>query len=302
MLHSILVPLDGSDISEQIIPVVERLATGLKASVTLIHVVDTTLPSTKIEADHRDQLQRIVEEEKGRARDYLLTIEARLREQGIATSSEVIAGYPAEMLVSHAHTQSMGLIAMSTHGRSGFGRWLVGSVADRVLRTSSIPVLFFHPKEEKASSGPRLRRILLPLDGSPLAEQSIPFAVLLAKAMDLTLVLVRVAPSYPFYFSDSYSLSGAELMVEAWEALEKEASDYLSRILNGLQQNDLILGSRVFRGDPATKIIDLAKEFEDNIVVMSTHGRSGLNRSILGSVADKVVRNSGSPVLLIRVS
>jgi nucleotide-binding universal stress UspA family protein len=180
------------------------------------------------------------------------------------------------------------LIMMATHGRSGISRWAMGSVADKVLRRSSVPVWLIQaakPESAAADTWPKMT-MLVPLDGSKLAESVLPHVEALAKQRGAKPEVV---------------------LVRAFEPLStgpgREApQQYLSGIEQRLSAAGLTVRSEVLEGDPAKEIVDYANEKPINLVVMATHGRSGIGRWAYGSVADKVLRRASRPVFLVRVA
>lgn len=300
MLGNVLVPLDGSELAEQVLAPVEALARGLGAPVTLVHAIETPPLPSSLERAHRRTFDQMVDKELSRAEAYLQGILERLRPQGLTVSYQVLIGTPPEAIASYAQSHGVELVAMCTHGRSGLERWLMGSVADKVLRVLISPLLLLRPREGRGPTSFAIQKLLVPLDGSELAEQALPVAEHLSRTLDVPLLLLRSVPTLTFAFSDPYPYGGAEFSAEVWEAMEKEAEEYLATVTKGLQQKGLKVETSAPRGDPGMHITDLAGKTRGSLVVMSTHGRSGLGRWVLGSVADKVVRSSGSPVLLVR--
>lgn len=301
MLEHILVPLDSSKLSEGILPYIGHIARSVHSRMTLLHVVDTDalphLPGNR----YKELTEQLLEREKDLARRYLRAIRDHMGANEAAVSCEVTPGSPAEAIVSFAHTQGIGLIAMSTHGRSGLNRWFMGSVADKVLHTATVPLLLFRPQNGDAPPAPQIQTLLLPLDGSPLAESATPMAEFLAKSLALKVLVARAVPTYAFPFSDPYTLGGPAYSAELLDLITKDAADYLDATVNSLRLKGLKAEPCLLQqGDTAGQLIDLAGRTTNVLVVMSTRGRSGLGRWVLGSVADRVVRGSGCPVLLVR--
>ena len=188
------------------------------------------------------------------------------------------------------------MIVMATHGRGGFQRLRLGSVADRVVHAATLPVLLVAPPATRAPATVELRRIAVPLDGSPLAESALPLAKQLADDSHAALTLVRVEPflmgaaaaAYP------YAPSSPELDV----GMEDAAAAYLENVrltrCAGTQTESIVL-----RGTAAASLIQYFQDLPADLVVMTTHGRGGFKRLVLGSTADQLVR-AGIPVLLIR--
>lgn len=302
MYLRILAPLDGSSLGEQALPYVRLLGQSLSVPIDLLRVVD---PSFSYMADfaHGTHPERSDSRMVSNAQDYLDGVAATLRAEGLTASGIVSTVYgesPASEIVSQAEQEPATLIAMSTHGRSGLVRWALGSVTDKVLRATSNPLLIVRARNQEGSpTEPNIKSILVPLDGSSLSEQVLAYVKPLAEALELNVILVRVIPStleycgymeYPAAEYDNFSIS-----------LHADAMDYLQRLANELRQQGVPkVEERLLSGDPASSIVDLIEKNPDRLVAMTTHGRSGLGRMMLGSVADRVVRHSIAPVLVIR--
>ncbi|MEK7216472.1 MAG: universal stress protein, partial [Chloroflexota bacterium] len=283
-----------------ILPCVAALAKGLGAQVTLTHVVNSkALPDTD-ELSHRAFLDQLVEHEELRARAYLQRVATLFTDQGVATTTDVYVGEPAETLIQHAEKEHFDLIATSTHGRAGLARVVMGSVADKILRSTAKPLLLYRPVDELTPAFASLKSLVIPLDGSDFSEQALPLAVELAQALHLTLMPIRTIPTASFAFTEPYPLGGTDLSAQLLESAEQDAGSYLDRRFGSYKAQGMAVEPMVAIGEPATKIIDLASGSPGSLIVMASHGRSGVGRFVLGSVADRVVRTSGSPVLLVR--
>jgi nucleotide-binding universal stress UspA family protein len=190
---------------------------------------------------------------------------------------------------------------MATRGRSGIHRWLMGSVAEKVLRGATNPLLLVRGDEEGKSDGvATLKSIVVPLDGSKLAEIALPRAVDLAKKLGLEIVLTRAyqIPLSTYGVADAAYIPNPNALMNV---VKEEAGAYLETKVNELRQNGVEkVSSILLLGSGADEIIDLARTTPDNLIAMSTHGRSGVKRWALGSVTEKVVRHSGDPVLVVR--
>jgi nucleotide-binding universal stress UspA family protein len=202
------------------------------------------------------------------------------------------------------------MIAMSTHGRQGIGRWALGSVADRVLQASNNPLLLVRAKGDVPAPAPKLENVIVALDGSDLAEQVLPYVTPLAKALDLKLLLVRVTLSpgeYHRYFGgqprDEEATSFLTLYEEFSETVDTEAKIYLHETAARLKKEGIAaVEEHLMHGNPAEEIVGFARATPNTLVAMTSHGRTGIKRWVLGSVADRVIRDSGDPVLLIRAA
>lgn len=294
-VRTVLVPLDESPLAEAALPYAEALARPFRARLRLLGVVEQ--PESGV-LGARPELRAHLETVARQAlTTYLETTAQGLRGRGLEVAVHVRTGDPAREIVAAAEEEPDTVVAMATHGRGGMERWLLGSVADTVMRTASRPVLLVRPPEEGTErKAVALRRLLVPLDGSDLAQAALPLAGELARVLGATLVLVRVepwlatmVPAYG-YLPD---LDRLEADVEALAA----ASLHEAR---GQLPTALSVETVVLRGAPAAALIDYARgEGRIDLVVMSTHGAGGLRRLLVGSVADRVVR-AGLPALLIR--
>jgi len=295
----ILVPLDGSETAEQVLPYARLLAKGMGLPILLFQVLPPPSPAL-VDAERGLYLDRILTSHRARTLDYLETAAEPLRREGVEVACEVAEGSPAEEIVAEAERRPGTLVAMTTHGYNGVARWVLGSVAERVLRTTTTPLLLVRARSPNAfDPAVTLSRVLIPLDGSPLAERILPYAMEVVRGLSLEVVLLRVVPSrreLARFLGDT-----ADMLASSLEQARKEAQDYLE----GMKKRLLAEGApsvslRLEEGDPFRVIVAVARETQDNLVAMSTHGRGGLGRWIIGSVTDRVVQHSGDPVLVVR--
>ncbi len=275
MYERILVPLDGSQLAEIALPYAEELSGRLGSDVTLIYV------SESIDDPHRHMhqiyMQKMAESAKQDAEAYARKLG---KELAIQVRSVNLAGNPAEEIVKYADSENTGLIVMSTHGQSGIRQWTIGSVANKVVRATKQPVALVRAEVPRPDV-PRkdmLRKALLPLDGSKESEAALPYVAELASRLGMSVILVQV-------------------LAIGDKAL---AEDYLEKIGAQLKQKGVTVESRVIFGEAATEIINLADEIHADVVAMSTHGRSGIGRWVLGSVAERVLYEGNTPLLLVR--
>lgn len=316
-MHTIVVPLDGSELAAQVMPHVRTLAPLLDAHVHLLRVVPATPPgdseswaqvlisvygAPESEAARRDHHNDVIEELHQQAQAYLDTQAQMLRSAGIEVTSEVRTGSPAETIVEVAAAHMPGaLIAMATHGYSGLRRWALGSVADKVIHATDAPVLLVRGQAQPVVQPPH--RILTPLDGSGLSRQALPLASEIARAARAELILLRaVVPMIEAYIGAP--VLGRPLVEnsETLNALHEYALDELKAEATSLRAEVPRVLTRAIIGYPAEVIIDEAREMDVDLIVMATHGYSGLRRWALGSVADKVLHATTTPLILVRAS
>jgi len=300
MFTRILIPLDGSKTAEKVLPYARFLAGNLKLPVELLAVVDIVEIATHISADRARYLDTMIEDSVRNSEQYLRGI-ARTFPSG--TKCTVEKGKAEQIIIETAAADKGTLVTMATHGRSGMNRWLLGSVAEKVLRGGTNPMLLVRATEEgKTDGGATLKSIVVPLDGSELAESVLPTVAELAKTLKLEVVLFR-AYSIPYSAYSSaegyYAVDYEELL----KAMREEAVDYLEKKTEAVKKLGIDKVSCVAKeGFAADEIISLSRKSPDNLIAMCTHGRSGVKRWVLGSVTETVVRHSADPVLVIRAS
>ena len=298
MTVQILVPLDGSSLAEQALSCAVTLGRELPAELVLLRVLTVSSEVSEIldEADEQTGvMRRRAEVEAGQ---YLQKVANRLRLAGLSVRCLGPHGPPAEAILSCAEEMAIGQIIMATHGHSGIKRWTHGSVAERVLQASSVPVLLVRVREV---DDPRLplscRRILVPLDGSKLAEQVLPVTIPIAQALGSEMILFRVLPVHASTWGTGVShvhLGGV------FEIADQNAFAYLQDLASHLEEQGIRTRAATQIGAVAESIADYAETNQVDLIAMSTHGRTGPLRWALGSVADRVLRAGNTPILLVR--
>lgn len=289
MIRRILVALDGSQLAEQALPAASGLAVATGAEILLM----TAISPMERWVDDKT-LRPWEEEETALASGYLDSRARPLRENGLQVKTHVVWGRAATMISETADQENSDLIVMTTHGRSGIARWLIGSVADKVLRAAERPLLLLR-SHDGASRPLNVRRILLPLDGSRLAESALPFVKELAKQMSASVILERVVVPPTFLYPEQYVPGTFPLL----EDMESEAKAYLDAVKAPIEADEITVTTNIDDGFPTEAIVDAARHFEADVVALTTHGRTGPGRTILGSVADGVVRHADRPCLVI---
>ena len=306
MYDRILVPLDGSPLAERVLPYVTRLSLGLGIPVHLIQVFPSVSEelADPLHGRYQTGISAGVHDE---SIDYLNSVLSKTA--GMEITCAAHEGNAVSRIIDEADKSPASLIAMSTHGRSGITRWVMGSVTDRVLHSTKNPMLIVRGNQV-GEPDTNLETIIVPVDGSSLAEQVIPDVAALAKAMNLKVTLLRVvATAEEFSAQTGYQrLEGVFVLhFPSFEEMAKEAGDQALVYLQGLEeklreQGVASVDHRIVRGAAASVIMDVAQETPDSLVAMTTHGRSGPARWTMGSVTDRVVRHSGDPVLVVRVT
>jgi nucleotide-binding universal stress UspA family protein len=293
MYTRLLIPLDGSKLAEQVLPYARFLARVLGIPVELLHAVDPHTIALLTDPEHTRYADTVWADKINNSKSYLDALAKSF--QGARVQCLVEKGTAEDVVIAKTAADKNTLIVMATHGRSGIQRWLLGSVADKVLHGASNHVFLIRASEQGKTDGEAvLKSVIVPLDGSALAEQVLPYVVELAKKIGLRVVLVRAYALPPAATGDEYTQ-------ELINQIESEAREYLEqKVQEGKQKGLNEVVPVVKYGYGAAEIIALAHETPDNFVAMCTHGRSGVNRWVLGSVTERVVRHSGDPVLIVR--
>jgi nucleotide-binding universal stress UspA family protein len=265
--------------------------------VTLLHVIPGV--ADWHDSDFYRFFSPLIKQEETEAYGYLQRVTDRLVASGLTVQSRVVVGDAAAEILTTGRQASVDLIALATHGRSGLRRWVYGSVAEKVLHITHTPLLLIRPTEEQPAPPSGLTHVVIALDGSPVAETALPLAEALARRCSVPLVLFRVVEILPLTFVDPMSMAGGNYQA-ILDGLEQAAQDYLNQVAAPLRRNDLAVEITTPMGGPAEKIVRYTHEHPGSLVVMATHGRTGMTEVVLGSVARRVVLQGNTPTLVVR--
>jgi nucleotide-binding universal stress UspA family protein len=305
MYKRMLAPLDGSELAEVVFPYAKELAGRLDLDIVFLHVCSPheseSLPV------HQAYVERAAEIVRLQSREVQAKTGVQPGDKAVETRGEVAVGHPAEEIVRYADENDIDLILMATHGHSGIRRWVMGSVADKVLRVSRVPIWLVRagiPEQVLYDEWPR-RTIIVPLDGSELGESVLPHVEALAKQrgvelLDVVLLRVCEPPAISSDYPADMPLSWEEHVKQVTDHVKQVAEQYLAGVEKRLTDAGLTVRSKVLMGKPADEIIDYADKNPFNLVVMATHGLSGLSRWEYGNVANKVLHGVSSPIFLVR--
>lgn len=314
MFERILVPLDGSPRAEQSIPLAARLAKASGATLLLLQVVNPSMRLGPSSAETVMYLQKVQEAKQVSAIDYLSSLARGLEVDGIKTHILVCSGEPAPLILEVARAQKVDLIVLYDHKQRGFRRWVLGCTSQKVLRQSSVPVLLLRPQNPQLSRAVgQSFRVTVALDGSPFAEAALLPAVHLVTTLNepgkgelhlLRLVEVPAIEEEPGYVLDPDFAVCYEPLREAGDYLQTVAARLLRELPEGsglhiswsVEQckdiaDALIQGTEWSRGVRVHKTSQL--------LALATHGRSGLHRWLLGSVAERIFHDSSLPLLVV---
>ncbi|MGB5465033.1 MAG: universal stress protein [Sedimenticolaceae bacterium] len=287
MFKRVLVPLDRSALSERVLPIAKGLARSFGSRIDLVYVVPTLT---------EDIPEEFIAQASEEAEAYLKGIHdglsAELGAERIGYS--VQRGYPASVIIEQAESQDDTLVLMSTHGYSGVQRLLLGSEAGKVVHAAATPVLLI-PADAKNPQGNlvEFKRLIVPLDGSELAETILPYVSALCKSLGMELILVRsYNPHFPGSSIRKREIS--QIVRDSAEAYIKEKAAQLKK--EGVEK----VSYKVLEGLPTQQIVDFAIDTPNSVTALCTHGRHGISRWMLGSVTNGVIQCSEEPVLVIR--
>lgn len=294
----LLVPLDGSRLAESVFPIVRSLADRFRATVTLLHVIERRAPATV----HGDRHLAAVAEAEAYLREVasgpLASAATRIHVH------ETDEGGIGAAIAGHGEELRAGIIVLCAHGRSGAREVLYGGVAAQVLSRGTAPVLLVRPAGSgTAESLPyNVRRLVVPLDGSPASEAALAPAAELAAAFDAEIALAMVVPTVA---TASAERAPAALLLPGATAASLDmdvgpAREYLSRVAEALRARGLRAEVVVERGDPAAEVLALAERRAADLLVLATHGKAGMSAVWAGSVASRIAGRSTRPMLLIR--
>lgn len=282
MIGTVVVPLDGSELAEEALPYAVAIADRSSAPLHLLRVIPPDAPASA----------------QNEARNYLRD---KARTYGDRVQLSVRMGSAAEQIIDAADEMIDPIIVMTTHGRSGIGRWLYGSVADRVVRGSGNPVLLIRSGTERPVKGD-VRTIVVPLDGSVHAEAALPYAKQIAQAFDSELRLVRVAETTQIYsmLSPAHQTpASVQTLNELVDQLIADANRYLAEVSEQLKSEGFNVQTVTLEGIPGEQLLAYEREESPDLVVMATHGRSGLSRVVFGSVAERMLKLGQTPVMMV---
>jgi nucleotide-binding universal stress UspA family protein len=291
MYRKILVPLDGSKLSAGVLPYVRWLAAALNLPVEFLHVNDPArLAPYSPPMQGGDYLAKVAESFSG-ITNVRCTIEL---------------GNPAAVIINLASAEPGTLVAMATHGYSGAARWLLGSVAEKVLHALTSDLLLVRPGGADESGAAEMKTVLVPLDRSEPAEEVLPTVSELANLLDLEVLLVHVTRHVYAGPPDAFvPVFGAiPNLKELWERDKEEGNKYLSEKAEQLRARGMAhLSTRLIEGGvdgAAGEIVEAALKISGSLIAMTSNGQSGIGRWLIGSVTQRVVQHSKSPVLVVR--
>jgi nucleotide-binding universal stress UspA family protein len=297
MFKHILVPLDGSPLAESVLPTAAVLAEKLNSEMTLLHVIERAAPAAIHGARHLTA--------SADAEAYLADTAHRLP-PGVPVARHVhdvkepdVAG----SIVQHVNEMGVDLVVLCTHGRGKLRHKLFGGIAQRVAGRTRVPILLVPPGTSRAAPAFECHTMLVPLDGDPAHEQGVAPAAGLARSCQASLHLVAVVPTLRTLKGEQAATG--QILPGTTAALleldENHALEYVTEQVAKLTATDLSVTAEVRRGDPASTILDTSERTRADLIVLGTHGRSGLDAFWSASVAPRIAQKARVPLLLVPV-
>jgi nucleotide-binding universal stress UspA family protein len=297
---TIVVPLDGSPTAERALPYARALAARTGGSLLLVSIVDVPVEfnAWAVSSATTSQLDSWIDAR----RTYLDGVARQFEDFTVHTRVEL--GPAATAIVDAAGEVPNPVIVMASHGRTGFRRLLLGSVAARVLSEAACPVLLIRATDEASATptAPAFNRSLIPLDGSAFGETVLERGLaVLGRDLGLHLIRVIAMPGIDIVGSPDPEIPlNYGLIAEYMDATRQEATEYLQKLSDDLTRRGYRVTFEVRDGEVANEINRVADAVNADLIAMATHGRGGLSRLVMGSVAEKVLHGATRPLLLVR--
>jgi nucleotide-binding universal stress UspA family protein len=298
MYRKMLVPLDGSEIAETVLPYAKEFAGRLGLEVVLLHVYgqaeDESIPM------HRGYIERTVEIFKRQSEEVQQRVDNKSKT--VKMHGELVAGQPAEEILRYADENNVDLILMATRGRSGIKRWILGNVSDRVVRAAKQPVILIRatgtPPDVRGEE--ILKKVIVTLDGSLESESVIPHVKQLLPKLSTDVILLHIAQPYHVYATGEVA-ARIPYTEEEMKQVKANAESYLKKVVSRLKGKSITIKTEVRVGAAADEIIKFADETTGSIVAMTTHGRSGITRWAFGSISGRVLQGGNNAIMLVRI-
>jgi len=281
-IESVVVPLDGSDLGERVLPLAGSIAKRAGATLYLITVVPGPADAAQITQASNDLRQTS-------------------ERAGVPGTPLVRAGTPADQILEAAHRLPHPLVVMTTHGRSGTGRWFIGSVADRVVRGGEIPVLLLRSGMPAPTEPITIKRIMVPLDGSDYSEAALPIAEQIAVLFDADVRLVRVAETGHLnaMFDTTLFPVPSDYITQLARDLIASSATYLAEITRQVQARGVRAETVNLHGFPTRELLAQEENEAIDLVVMTSHARARVGRIVYGSVAEQLLQHGQRPILFV---
>ena len=280
----VLVPLDSSRLAERALPYAKAVALNTGSELILFTVIP----------DSSEKLDRPM-------KAYMDINAKTLMSQGMKVNTAIACGSAADEIIKFADKNKVDLIIISTHGHSGIRRWMLGSIALKLLHGTCVPVLLVKSRADKTSKV-EFQKILVPLDGSSFSEASIPHVKKLTEGSSGEVILLRVSepPAIPADRPPTIKPSWEEYRNILMAEIQQQSLEYLQKVKVELEKSGATVSTQAILGEAIKGILQVAQKENVNLIAMTSHGRTGISRWVYGSVTTRIVEESLQPVLLIR--
>jgi nucleotide-binding universal stress UspA family protein len=286
----ILLPLDGSELAERALAPAQTICQAMNCDLHLLRVVSGL-------AFDLDPLfhQRCLDADVEAAWHYLNALKKQ-NTTFLPAIANVITGSPPKVIIDYAAQHAVDLIILSSHGATGFSRWVYGNVTSKITRQAPCDSLIVRTTASAVKPF-STQRLMVPLDGSKLAEKALEPAVALASYLELNILLFRVSP----LITPEFEPIGCGSLYDGLEAqARKEAGTYLSQLQSSLGNSGLSIQAASVTGHDAKAIVDYAGNHDVDLIIMSSHGATGIGRWLIGNVTEKVLRKANCSTLVVR--
>jgi nucleotide-binding universal stress UspA family protein len=287
MFEKILVPLDSSSMAEQALPYVVELARSFHSAVDIVYVCEA----------HRVEGSSVCQ---AYLDDVAAKIISELSGQDEKIKTNLVMGSPGQKILDYAQAEKIDLIIMSSHGHSGVTLWPMGGTAEKVLRKTGKPLIIVKVKEAQgpAPQVDLFKRILVPLDGSELGSTVVPYVDAIAGKFESEVILFHVVETDK-HLHTLGRIDSVPIREEEMDSLRKRSNDYLNREKDKFSNSKATVSSVVKEGNVAEEIIRYGDENNCSLIAISSHGHSGFEAWIIGSVTNKVLHASHKSLLFI---
>jgi nucleotide-binding universal stress UspA family protein len=306
MNKRILVPLDGSELAEIVFPYVKELAGRLDMDIYLLYVYGPGLRS------YVPMNQAYIDRAAQTVKAQAIEVQKRVDGNGKAIDvyGSLLEGYAPDKILEFADEKNIDFIVIASHGRSGKTRWDMGNVAEKVLEAAKLPVLLVRAGVTDTvpyDKWPKIT-ITVPLDGSEIAESVFPHVRMLAEqrsAEPVDVVFLRICEPavIPSYYSPELSgvpLNWGDYMQQEMARSKKAAAEYLAKVQKQFEGGNIKVRTEILEGKAGDEIVNFAVKNPMNLIVMATHGRSGLSRLVYGSVAANLIHGVHNPIFIVK--
>ncbi len=296
MINHILIPLDGSELAECVLPHILAIAPVTNAHITLIHVLER--PQDRKGTAPIDPVGWHMQKQESQS--YLEHNVDRLQEKDLNVDSVILEGSPAETIIEFARNNAVDLIGLSTHGRTGLSGWNVSSVVQKIMLRSYKSILLVRAFATVPAEV-QYKRLFLASDGSARAEYILPFAMSLAQYHKSDVILASVIQKPQTLQRFPLSETDAELINQLTEKNQEEAAHYLDQLVNQFSLKELPATAKIITADNVIgALYDMIEETNADLVMLAAHGHSGERRWPYGSIAASLIAYGNTPLIVMQ--